>query len=300
MAIKTPKDDLIIIPKEIVSSLKTASAEELKTLIYFFAEPETSIPDAARELGITVAQVDSAVAYWRGAGIFAEGAASKKKVASDTSAYRNYDSETLSKAIEGDEEFILVCRVASDGLQKQLTKNDYSTLYYLYDFVRMPAPVICGIIEDCVAHGKRSLQYIFKKTTALYEEGIDSYDKFEAYITRREAINSSINRVRKLFGLGERELTSKEKKFLETWFSDWGFSYDMVHLAYEKGVDTSGKFSFSYINAILKNWHENGYATENDVKNGESSRNTGGDSSFDTDEFIEAALSKGFGNILED
>lgn len=300
MAIKTPKDDLIIIPKEIVSSLKTASAEELKTLIYFFAEPETSIPDAARELGITVAQVDSAVAFWRGAGIFAEGAASKKKVASDTSAYRNYDSETLSKAIEGDEEFILVCRVASDGLQKQLTKNDYSTLYYLYDFVRMPAPVICGIIEDCVAHGKRSLQYIFKKTTALYEEGIDSYDKFEAYITRREAINSSINRVRKLFGLGERELTSKEKKFLETWFSDWGFSYDMVHLAYEKGVDTSGKFSFSYINAILKNWHENGYATEDDVKNGESSRNTGGDSSFDTDEFIEAALSKGFGNILED
>lgn len=300
MAIKTPKDDLIIIPKEIVSSLKTATAEELKTLIYFFAEPDTSVSDASRELGLTVAQVDAAVAYWRGAGIFAEGVASKKKVASDTSAYRNYDSETLSKAIESDEEFMLVCRVAGDGLQKQLTKNDYSTLFYLYDFVRMPAPVICGIIEDCVAHGKRSLQYIFKKTTALYDEGIDSYDKFEAYLTRREAINSNINRVRKLFGLGERELTAKEKKFLESWFSDWGFSYDMVHLAYEKGVDTSGKFSFSYINAILKNWHENGYATEDDVKNGEASRTSGGDSSFDTDEFIEAALSKGFGNILED
>ncbi len=300
MAIKTPKDNLIILPKEILPSLKTARAEELKTLIYFFAEPEAGIPDAARELGLTVAQVDSAVAYWRGAGVFAEGESNKKKVASDTSSYRNYDSETLSAAIERDEEFMLVCRVAGDGLQKQLTKNDYSSLFYLYDFVRLPAPVICGIIEDCVAHGKRSLQYIFKKATALYEDGIDSYDKFESYITRREAINSNISKLRKLFGIGDRELTAKEKKFLDTWFSDWDFSYDMVHLAYEKGVDTSGKFSFSYINAILKNWHESGFATEEDVKNGESSRNTGGESSFDTDEFIEAALSKGFGDILED
>ena len=300
MAIKTPTDNLIILPKEIVSSLKSARAEELKTLIYFFAEPETSIPDAARELGLTVAQVDSAVAYWRGAGIFAESEGNKKKVASDTSAYRNYDSETLSTAIESDEEFILVCRVACEGLQKQLTKNDYSSLYYLYDFVRMPAPVICGIIEDCVAHGKRSLQYIFKKAVALYEDGIDSYDKFESYLTRREAINSNINKLRKLFGLGDRELTTKEKKLLDTWFSDWGFSYEMVHLAYEKGVDASGKFSFNYINAILRNWHESGFATEDDVKNGEASRTVGSEKSFDTDEFIEAALSKGFGDILED
>ncbi|MBO5869134.1 MAG: DnaD domain protein [Clostridia bacterium] len=300
MAIKTPNDSIILLPKEILSRIKSASAEELKTLIYYFAEPETSVTDAAREIGLTVAQVESAVAFWRGAGIFTDSVAPKKNVASDTSAYRNYDSDTLSAAIENDNDFSLVCRVAGDCLQKQLTKNDYSSLFYLYDFVRLPAPVICGIIEDCCSNEKRSLQYIFKKAVGLYEDGIDTYDKFEAYLARREAINSNIGKLRRLCGMGDRELTSKEKKLFDTWFGEWTFSFDMVELAYEKTIDTTGKLSTTYMNGILRRWHESGFATIDDVKNGDASRPTGNDSSFEVDEFIEAALSKGYDDILED
>lgn len=300
MAIKTPNDSFIILPKEILPHLKAASAEELKTLLYFFAQPETSIPDAAREAGLTVAQVDSAVAFWRGAGIFTEGEAAKKKVASDTSAYRNYDSATLSTAIEGDSDFSLICRVASDCLQKQLNKNDYSSLFYLYDFVRIPAPVICGIIEDCTANGKKGLQWIFKKAISLYEDGIDTYDKFEAYIARREAINSDIGRLRRLCGMGDRALTSKEAKLFDTWFGEWSFSFEMVELAYEKTIDTTGKLSTTYMNGILRRWHESGFATVEDVKTGDASRPTGTESSFEIDEFIETALSRGYDDILED
>lgn len=300
MAIKTPNDSLILLPKEILSRIKSASAEELKTLIYYFAEPETSVADAARETGLTVAQVESAVAFWRGAGIFTDGETTKKKVATDSSAYRNYDSETLSAAIENDNDFSLVCRVAGDCLQKQLTKNDYSTLFYLYDYVRLPASVICGIIEDCCSKEKRGLQYIFKRALSLYEDGIDTYDKFEAYLARREAINSNIGKLRRLFGMGDRELTSKEKKLFDTWFGEWGFSFEMIELAYEKTIDTTGKLSTTYMNGILRRWHESGFATVDDVKNGDASRPTGNDSSFEVDEFIEAALSKGFDDILED
>lgn len=300
MAIKTPNDNLIILPKEILSRVKTASAEELKTLIYYFACPETNVADAAREIGLNVAQVEAAVSFWRGAGIFEDGIESKKKVASDTSAYRNYDSETLSAAIEGDSDFSLVCRVAGDCLQKQLTKNDYSSLFYLYDFVRLPAPVICGIIEDSTACEKKSLQYIFKKAVGLYEEGIDTYDKFEAYVARRDAINSDIGKLRRLCGMGDRALTSKEKKLFDTWFGEWSFPFEMVELAYEKTIDTTGKLSTTYMNGILRRWHESGFATVEDVKTGDASRPAGTESSFEVDEFIEAALSKGFDDILED
>ncbi len=299
MAIKTPKDNVILLPKEILARIKSASAEELKTLIYYFSEPETSVNDAAREIGLTVAQVESAVAFWRGAGIFEEGEA-KKKVASDTSAYRNYDSDTLSDAIENNSDFSLVCRVAGDCLEKQLTKNDYSSLFYLYDFVRLPAPVICGIIEDCCANEKRSLQYIFKKAVGLYEDGIDTYDKFESYLARREAINSDIGRLRRLCGMGERALTPKEKKLFDCWFGDWMFPFETVQLAYEKTIDTTGKLSTTYMNGILRRWHESGFVTVEDVNNGDASRTNGTESSFVGDEFIEAALSRGFDDMLEE
>ena len=173
-------------------------------------------------------------------------------------------------------------------------------MFYLYDYVRLPAPVICGIIEDCCAKQARGLQYIFKKALALYEDGIDTYDKFEAYLSRREVINSNIGKLRRLFGMGDRELTAKEKKLFDTWFGEWAFSFEMVEFAYEKTIDTTGKLSATYINGILRRWHESGFATIDDVKNGDASRPTGNDSSFEVDEFIEAALSKGFDDILED
>ncbi len=292
--IKLPSDGLIILPKEILQKLKNASAEELKTLIYYYAEPETSVSDAARETGLTVAQVESAYAFWRGAGIFSEAETPKKAVATDTSVYRNYDSATIADAIEGDSDFSFLCRVAGDKLEKQLTKNDYSSLFYLYDFVRIPAPVICGIIEDCCANEKKSLQYIFKKAVSLYEDGIDTYDKLEAYLAKRAAINSDIGKLRKLMGMGDRALTSKEKKLFDCWFGDWQFPFETVKLAYEKTIDSTGKLSTTYMNAILRRWHESGFETPEDVEKGEASRNPDLEHSFEGDEFIEAALSRGF------
>lgn len=294
MAIKTPQDNLILLPKEVLTHSKNASAEELKLLLYLFANPESDIASAARELEITVASAESAFAFWRGAGVFCEGEKRKKNVASDTSAYRNYDSATIANAITANEEFSMICRVASDKLEKMLTKNDHSSLFYLYDFVRIPAAMICGIIEDCCQYDKKSLQYIYKKAIALYEDGIDTYEKFENYLAKREIVNSKIGKLRKMCGMGDRALTTKETKTFDLWFSDWNLPFDMIQFAFEKTVDNTGKVSITYMNSILKRWHESGFTSAEDVQKGEAGRTAGTESSFAGDEFIEAALNRGF------
>ena len=293
MGIKNPAEELIILPKEVLSHIKNASADELKTLIYYFAERDADASDAAREIGLTKAQVESAYAFWRGTGIFVESEGKKKHIAADTSVYRNYDAATLSDAIEHNADFSLVCKIASDKLEKMLTKNDISSLFYLFDFVRIPAPIICGVIEFCCENGKKSLQYIFKKATALYENGIDTYEKFDQYLANLAAINSNIGKLRKLCGMGDRALTTKEQKLFDCWFGEWGLPFETIELAYEKTVDSTGKLSTTYMNGILRHWHEEGYVTVADVQNGDKGPNTG-NTSFEGDEFIEAALSRGF------
>ncbi len=292
--IKTPGDNLILLPKEVLSKIKTVSAEELKTLIYFFANPQCDTAEAAKETGLSVAQIEAACSFWRGAGIFEESEEPKKKVSPEGGIFRNYDSDVLSEAIRSNDDFSLLCNVAAQRLEKQLNKNDYSSLFYLYDFVRIPTPVICGIIEDCAKRGKKGLQYIVKCAIALYEDGIDTYERFEAYIARREAINSDIGKLRRLCGMGDRELTSKEKKLFDCWFGDWALPFDMVKLAYEKTVDATGKVSVQYMNGILNRWHESGFASVDDIEKGEASRNADQEHSFEVDEFIEAALKRGF------
>lgn len=289
----TPADGIITVPREVLANIKTANAEELRLLLYMFANPESDIGTAARESGITVSQAEAAYAFWRGAGIFAEETV-KKQVAKDASIYRNYDSDTISEKLDNAADYRMLCDYAGEKLGKQLTKNDYSTLLYLYDFVRMPAPVICGIIEYCCGEGKCSLQYIFKKTVGLYEDGVDNYDKFEAYLARRAAVKSDIGRLRKLCGMGERELSAKEKKFFDDWFGEWRLPFDLVRLAYEKTVDAKGQVAFPYMNSILRRWYENGYTSLEDVAKGEGSRKQGDSASFAGDDFIEAAMSRGF------
>ena len=300
MAIKTPAENLILLPRDVLPHLKNASAEELKILLYFFAEPDSSVADAARELGVTVAAAENAIAYWRGASVFAESEGKKKKIASDTSVYRNYDSQTLSKALIEQSDFAMLNDFVCERLGKPtLTKNDLSSLFYLFDYARIPAPVICGIVEDCCANGKDNLQYIFKAATSLYDQGIDNYEKLEAYLNRKAAINSNIGKLRKLCGMGDRALTSKEKKAFDQWFGEWAFGFDVVELAYEKTVDATNKVNISYMNTILKRWYESGFATVEDINTGDASRKAGVESSLsDSDEFIEAALSRGFDDLF--
>jgi len=286
---------VILLPKEILNNIKSATADELKILIYNFGEPECNLADMARDLGITLADAEKAVAFWRGAGIFADAEEKTQKMAADTSAYRNYSTEDINNALDRGGDFVMIKSIAEQALEKStLTKNDLSTLLYLYDYVRIPAPVICGIITDCCANDKASMQYIYKTAHSLHEQGIDTYDKFEAYLARRKEINSQIGKLRKLFGMGDRALTAKEKKLFDCWFGEWSLSFDMVKLAYEKTIDNTGKLSTTYMNSILRRWNESGYQTVEDVNTGEASRQAGVDHSFTGDEFIEAALKRGF------
>lgn len=295
MKIKTPGDGMIMLPMEVKDKLKTASLPELKVLLYLYAEKEAEIPEIASALGITPGEAERAIAFWRGAGILEEEETTEKKQIPSGPMYRNYDSETIAENLKV-ESFRLCTEIASEKLGKQLTKVDLSHLLYLYDYVNLPAEMICGVVEYCVSKGKRSMEYIFRTAVSMYEkDGIDTYEKFERYLAHLEKVGTEVEKVRRLCGFGERELSTKEKKYLNQWFGEWEISYDLVHLAYEKTVDSIGKARLSYMDAILKRWYEMGCATPEDAERADAGRSKEGSVAGygDGDKFFEAALKKG-------
>lgn len=289
--INTPGDNLILLPREIEKMLKNAGAAELRVLIYLFAQGDYTAGEAARELGLSISEVESAVAFWRGAGIIELSSCKKtKKSSSSVNLYQTYDSETLSEAVEKDNEFRSVCDTIGEQMGKLLNKNDYNSLYYLYDYVGLPADLICGITEYCTQQKKFSMQYMLKTALGMYDDGIDSYEKLENHLSKREKAKTSIGKLRKLCGMGERQLSKKETEFVERWFLQWDMPFELISLAYEKTVDSTGKLNFSYMNSILKSWYNSGYKTEEDIKIGDKKESV--KSSFDTDEFFEAAVKR--------
>ena len=297
MKIKTPKDNLIILPADILPRLKGTTGTELKVLLYLYAKKEADAPELALQLGITPAEAEGAIAFWRGAGIFEpDDTAEKKTVPTGTSLYKSYDSYTIAEYRESNAAFCACCEVVAEKFGKQLTKNDYSSLLYLCDYVGLSPELVVGITAYCVSRGKRSMQYLMKTALGMYEQdGIDTYEKFERHVAKLEQIHSSIDRVRKMCGFGDRELSGKENTILTCWFEKWDLSMELVRLAYDKTVDTVGKVSLPYMNAMLKRWYESGFVTPDDVKTKEVKPQSAGSASYgDSEAFFDAALKAGF------
>ncbi len=300
MKIKTPSDNLILLPMEVLPRVKNASATELKVLLFLFAKKEALPAEMAQQLGISPADAEAAVAFWRGAGIFEEDNSSpKKEVAPSTSLYKSYDSHTIASYLEEDTAFRSCTDLVAETFgAKILNKNELSSLLYLYNYVGLPAEVISGIAIYCKTKGKTSMQYMMKTALSMYEkDGIDTYEKFEQYMTVLEKRNADSTRLRTMLGFGERALSAKEKEFFTRWMEEWALPFELISLAYEKTVDNLHKVNLSYMNAMLKRWYECGYTTPEDVEIGDSKAKTekSSDASYgDSDAFFEAALKAGF------
>lgn len=289
--INTPNDNLIMLPREVEKMLKNAGAAELKVLLHLFAKGDYTPGEAAHELGLNVTEVEAAVAFWRGAGIIELSSAKEiKKNSSSLNLYQTYDSSILSSAIEKDNDFKNVCEMVGDLLGRMLNKNDYNSLFYLYDYSGMPADFICGVSEYCSQEKKLSMQYIMKTALGLCDDGIDTYEKLEEHLARKEKSRTNIGMLRKLCGMGEREFSTKERECVNRWFMTWDTPFELVKSAYEKTVDATGKVQFPYMNSILKSWYESGFKTVEDIKLGDKKESV--ESSFDTDEFFEAAVKR--------
>lgn len=289
--IKKPADDIICIPQDACRYLKNAGSAEMKLLVYSFANGEVDLAKAARELGLSFSEAESALAFWRGTGIIQQKSVVREKKAQETNLYQMYDSEVLSKMAEENSDYRQMTELVGEMIGKILNKNDYNSLFYLYDYVGLSAEFILGVTGYCVGIEKTSMQYIMKTALGLSGDGIDTYEALDEYFAKKEKTRSGIGRLRAMFGLGERALSPKEKKFFETWLEVWDMPEELIKLCYEKTVDSIGKISFSYMNSILKHWYENGFRTVSEVENGDKRTDT--ESSFDEDEFFRIALEKG-------
>jgi DnaD/phage-associated family protein len=97
----------------------------------------------------------------------------------------------------------------------------------------------------------------------------------------------------------DRELTTREKKFIEKWVMTFGYGMDVIKKAYEKNADATTDPTPAYTNAILERWNKEGLKTLAEIESAENQK-LPGEGSFDTDDFFEAALKRSMANMQKD
>ena len=298
-----------VLPTSAITKIDRASKRDIKVLFAVASSEElrSDKEKLAAACGITLSELEASLSFWLGAGIIASddensvitenelpqkvNIPDKKPETTDEAPI--YTTGELNKRMESRKEISLLIDECQRLLGKMFNPHEISIIVTLVDYLELDSAYIVTLVDYCSRIGKKSLQYVKKLAFGFYDEGITELPALNAKINQLEAVGSVEGEIRKLFGMSDRALTTKEKKFINTWVCDFGYGIDVIKKAYEVTVDATGKPSASYANAILERWNKEGLRDVASIEaaNAEKMPNDG---SFDTKDFLDAAIRRTF------
>lgn len=208
----------------------------------------------------------------------------------------SYTDAEFSSLLERRRELSDLITEAQNTLGKIFSVNETKILVSIAEEFGFDEEFLLVLLDFCRRNDRKSMRYIEKLAVSLYDADIRTTAALTEYLHRREALENAQTRVRSIFGIGSRALTSKEKDFIAKWTETYQFEFSMIEKAYEITVNATSKPSLSYTNKILESWYSEGLKTPEAVdaaaakKNGEKPQGV----SFDVDEFFKAALDRSY------
>lgn len=304
------KNRVLSLPFEVISDkLSTASKDELRVLLAVYAQPEFDLAALASRLDMTENAFRRALEAWVSWGALtcediAAPAEPVRQTASAKPASRvsvhttlpHYTAEELAAAAKRTTAFTDLLDSCQQIFGKIFNTAETEMVVGLADHLRLDHDCILLLFTHAMEMDKKTVRYVEKMALSFYDRGITTYAGLEEEIARIREMASLEVFVRNLFGIGKRALVKKETAMLEKWLGTYKFSRELIQHAYETTIAKAKEPSLSYANAVLESWYAKGLQTPADVDAAEAKRNQGTiqKSSFDTDDFFEAALKRSY------
>ena len=307
---------VVALPALVAEHIEKATKSDIRILLELAADPVSFVDlslakeRVAARCKRSLGEVDAALAFWRGAGVLALTEGEEVQLAApatDTAApaprvvadkgLPSYSTEELSGILERNKGLSRLINDSQQAFGKIFNQSEHTVIVALSDFLGLEDEYILLLLTHCRYMGIKSLRYVEQKAIALYDSGIRDIKSLEEKLHHIEVMASSAGRICAMFGMGTREPSKREQAFIEKWICKFKFSDEVIKLAYEITVDTTTKPTLAYANKILERWHAEGYKTVEDVERAtaEYKRKKAGGSSFEVDDFFEAALRRTYG-----
>ncbi len=302
-----------------VLSHPEADAVQLRVLLWLASDLTLSQKPAqlAKLADTTQTAAKQAISFWRSCGVLGEGEGeatpamaevvpvAPKKRLQRADELPTYTSTELAALLESRASVRTLVDEAQQLLGKLFNISEVNILVGMLDYLGMSEECVLMLLAHCRNIGKTNLRSIEKTAYQFVDRGITDASAMEEEIRTLETLHSFEGEARGLFGMKSRALTSRESKMLRAWVS-FGYDIEIVRLAYEMTVHATGEASFPYANSILERWNAEGLRTLEQIEQAEekqkqkkaaSKNDTAGNvlgHSFDTDDFLAAALRRSF------
>ncbi len=311
---------VVVLPEAVMGVVSTAKKNDIIVLLALLSDKDADTASVAEKYAMSEEAVERAIAFWRGAGILAYAEEKKTEPApeakeekprskisksgrrGDLGALPEYSSNEIAEMVENDREAALMIDECERALGKIFRVGETAKILALRDYLGFSPDYIAALCTYCAKIGKTSVRYLETTAISLYDDGITDKETLEEHLRLAEAKHELETQIRSLFGMNmSRALTTKEKRFIDSWIGTFGYSFEVIKLAYEITVDKIQEPSLNYANAILESWNSKGLRTEDEVKaqidaEAEAKGEPAAGKSFDSTDFFEAALRRSYGD----
>lgn len=311
---------VIVLPEAVMGVASSAKKSDIIVLMAILADKDSEISVVAEKCSVSVEAVERAVAFWRGAGILSyeeekqtestvevkdekpKSKEPKKGKREDLGSLPSYSSGEIVDMVENDREIALMIDECERALGKIFRVGETAKIIALRDYLGFAPDYITTLCTYCAKIGKNSVRYLETIATGLYDDGITDKESLEEHLRLIQAKHELETQIRSLFGMNmSRALTTREKKFIDSWTQTFGYGLEVIKLAYEITIDKINEPSLNYANAILESWNSKGLKTEEEVQaqiesEAEAKGEPPAGKSFDSTDFFEAALRRSYGD----
>lgn len=277
---------MLLLPNEILSMTAQAARRLVETgdgdcaLLYLALLQGGSDPDrAAGQLGWDTPRLSAAFSRLTSLGL-AQGSCPSPASAPAQPALVDdrppeYTRGDIAHALEREMSFHGLYLEMERLLGKVFSDADLKSLYTIYDYLALPVEVIFMLGGYVVRSSRRQkgeaappprMSEVKKEAFRWKRLGITTVDRAEEFLRRQESIDQREWGVLSAVGVTQkRPAIDREREYINRWVG-WGFSDEMIHLAYERTIFRKGQMNWPYVNKILESWHKSGFTTPQQVE----------------------------------
>lgn len=182
-----------------------------------------------------------------------------------------YTAADIAKALE-DSEFSFLYDEVENVFGVMLTTEDAKRLFNIYTNLKLPTEVILHMtqffkndVRRRFGPGRRLSMAVLEKIAFEWQRlGIDTLDKAEEYVKKRDNAYSLEGEMKRAMNIFDRKLVPNEKSYIESWI-EMGFKADAVQIAYERTITRLHTLSLPYMDKILLSWHSKDLHTAEEI-----------------------------------
>lgn len=160
------------------------------------------------------------------------------------------DVETTG--VFGNEAVSTLIKETAKKLGRTLSASEMQKIISWVEDLNMPPEAVYSAVEYCTASGKTSLRYIEKVVCDWSGKNLKTKDSIQEYLEDIDKKYYRYRRIMKALGFS-RNAGEEEKRLMDSWFDDLGFSMDKVLEACAKTAGISNP-NIKYVNSVLNNW----------------------------------------------